>query len=153
MPLTPLQQRFVDEYLIDGNATAAYRRAQPSVKSDAVAQAASSRLLSNVMIRDAIATARQKTAAAVEITRETVLRGFLTEANWYGDDSSASARVAALREIGKLQGYYPAEKHQVEHRGRLLIKRAVIHAANGAIAGRHGSNGRPASGTGGLLPE
>lgn len=50
--LTDKQQKFVDEYLIDLNATQAAIRAGYSVKT---AQEQSSRLLSNVMVQQAIA--------------------------------------------------------------------------------------------------
>ena len=50
--LTDRQQQFVDEYLIDLNATQAAIRAGYSVKT---AQEQSSRLLSNVMVQKAIA--------------------------------------------------------------------------------------------------
>ena len=48
--LNPNQQIFCDEYLIDRNATRAYRKAYPNVKSDDVAKAAGSRLLANVNV-------------------------------------------------------------------------------------------------------
>ena len=59
MPLTDKQQVFIDLYVIPGpdgslNATQAYRRAYPNCKSDTAAQAASSRLLLNVMVREAV---------------------------------------------------------------------------------------------------
>lgn len=52
--LTPKQQRFVDEYLIDLNATQAAIRAGYSVKT---AGEQSSRLLTNVRIQNAVANA------------------------------------------------------------------------------------------------
>ncbi len=56
--LTPKQTRFVAEYVIDLNATQAAIRCGYSAKT---AQPAASRLLSNVMVQDAVraATARQ----------------------------------------------------------------------------------------------
>ena len=52
--LTDKQRRFVEEYLIDLNATQGAIRAGYSKKT---AQEQSSRLLSNVMVQDAIAQA------------------------------------------------------------------------------------------------
>ncbi len=49
--MTEKQKRFCDEYLIDLNGTRAYKTAYPSVKSDEVAKAAASRMLSNVNVR------------------------------------------------------------------------------------------------------
>lgn len=68
--LTPKQDRFVLEYLIDLNATQAAIRAGYSEKT---AQEQSSRLLSNVMVAEAIEKARLKLAAKLEITAERVL--------------------------------------------------------------------------------
>lgn len=48
--MTDNQKRFADEYLIDGNATRAYKAAYPSVKKDNTAAAAASRLLKNVNV-------------------------------------------------------------------------------------------------------
>ena len=52
--MTEKQKRFCDEYLIDCNATRAYRAAYPRVKNNYVASAAASRLLGNVTIREYI---------------------------------------------------------------------------------------------------
>ena len=52
--MTEKQKRFCDEYLIDCNATRAYREAYPSVKNDATAAAAAARLLRNVKVLEYI---------------------------------------------------------------------------------------------------
>ena len=51
MALTAKQKLFADEYLIDLNATRAYRKAYPSVKRDETAAQAGSRMLRNVKVR------------------------------------------------------------------------------------------------------
>lgn len=74
--LTPKQQLFVAEYLKDLNATQAAIRAGYSAKT---AQPASSRLLSNVMVAQAIEAGRQKQLANVElqanVSKAWVLKG------------------------------------------------------------------------------
>jgi len=62
--MTPKQQRFVDEYLIDLNATQAAIRAGYSAKT---AQEHSSRLLSNVMVRRAIESGQQAKSEQTKI--------------------------------------------------------------------------------------
>lgn len=52
--MTRKQKIFADEYLIDLNATRAYKVAYPSVKNDATAAAAAARLLRNVKVREYI---------------------------------------------------------------------------------------------------
>jgi phage terminase small subunit len=69
--LTPKQQRFVQEYLVDLNATQAAIRAGYSVKS---AQEQGSRLLSNVMVSEAIAAAQVQRARRCQIDSDRVLR-------------------------------------------------------------------------------
>lgn len=68
--LTDKQARFVEEYLIDLNATQAAIRAGYSEKT---AQVIGAENLSKPMIADAIAKARKKTSDKLEITRERVL--------------------------------------------------------------------------------
>ena len=53
--MTKKQKIFADEYLIDLNATRAYRVAYPSVKKDEVARANGSRLLTNANVAEYIA--------------------------------------------------------------------------------------------------
>ena len=50
MALTDKQQIFADEYLIDLNATRAYKAAYPRVKKDSAARANGSRLLTNANV-------------------------------------------------------------------------------------------------------
>lgn len=68
--LTPKRQKFVDEYLVDLNATQAAIRAGYSKKT---ANPAAGRLLSNVSIQTAIQEGRQKLQARTEITQDRVV--------------------------------------------------------------------------------
>ena len=68
--LTIRQQSFVEEYLIDLNATQAAIRAGYSEKT---ASEQGSRLLANVSISEAIAEAQNKRAERTEITQDYVL--------------------------------------------------------------------------------
>jgi len=71
MKLTPKQERFVAEYLIDLNATQAAIRAGYSAKT---APEQASRLLSNVKVSEAVQSAMQARAQRTEITQDMVLR-------------------------------------------------------------------------------
>ncbi|EMG53151.1 terminase small subunit [Ochrobactrum sp. CDB2] len=70
MSLTPKQERFVAEYLIDLNATQAAIRAGYSEKT---AQQQGSRLLLNVVVQEAIAKGQNKTAEKLEITKDRIV--------------------------------------------------------------------------------
>src|SRR5699024_6456154 len=83
--MTERQKLFADEYLIDLNATRAYRVAYPSVKKDEVAAAAAVRLLRNVKVKEYVNDRleeihNEKTADAKEVMEylTSVLRGMST---------------------------------------------------------------------------
>lgn len=70
-PLTPKQARFVDEYLIDLNATQAAIRAGYSAKT---AYSQGERLLKNVEVAAAIAAAKKARAERTEVDADYVLK-------------------------------------------------------------------------------
>ena len=107
--LTPKQQRFVEEYLIDLNATQAAIRAGYSEKT---AQEQSSRLLSNVMVQEAVQKAKNKLSERTELTVDMVVNGLLKEAQDYAEGSTQSARVSAWAHLGKHLGMF---KDKIEH--------------------------------------
>lgn len=72
--LTPKQQAFVAQYLVDLNATQAAIRAGYSAKT---ANREGTRLLSNAVIAAAIAEAQAARAKRVEVEQDEVLRGWL----------------------------------------------------------------------------
>jgi len=78
LKLTPKQQRFVDEYLIDLNATQAAVRAEYSAKTSA---SQGERLLRNVEIQSAITIAQQNRSIRTEISQDDVLRKWWELAN------------------------------------------------------------------------
>ena len=114
--LTPKQQRFVEEYLIDLNATQAAIRAGYSEKT---AQEQSSRLLSNVMVQEAVQKAKNKLSERTELTVDMVVQGLLKEAQDYAEGSTQSARVSAWAHLGKHLGMF---KDKIEHSGKLEIE-------------------------------
>jgi phage terminase small subunit len=70
--VTEKQKRFCDEYLIDCNATRAYKTVYKNVKSDETAKSAASRLLTNVNVKKYIDDRmeelhNEKTADAQEV--------------------------------------------------------------------------------------
>lgn len=58
--MTDKQRQFCDEYLIDANATRAYKTAYPHIKSDDAARACASRLLTKANIKEYIDSQLQK---------------------------------------------------------------------------------------------
>ena len=72
--MTEKQKIFADEYLIDLNATRAYRVAYPSVKKDETAAAAAARMLRNVKVAAYIQDRMQERQKRTEITQDRVLQ-------------------------------------------------------------------------------
>ncbi len=100
--MTPKQERFVQEYLVDQNATAAAKRAGYSERT---AYSQGQRLLKNVEARQAIQAAqaehRERTAVTVESITEK-LRAAYDLAKTNGQSASM---VQASMGIAKLHGY------------------------------------------------
>ena len=101
--LTAKQKAFVDEYLVDLNATQAARRAGYSAKT---AGSIGQRLLKKVEIQTALATAQAAREERTEITADYVLRRLKEEAELTGEGSSHSARIKALELLGKHHGMF-----------------------------------------------
>ncbi|QGP80014.1 terminase small subunit [Sphingobium sp. CAP-1] len=76
MSLSPKQQRFVEEYLVDLNATAAYRRAGYAAKGNA-AEVNANRLLRNAKVAAAISAAMAARSERTEISQDMVIREWL----------------------------------------------------------------------------
>ena len=132
--LTPKQQRFVDEYLIDLNATQAYIRAGYAVKSDDVASATASKLLRNAKVQEAIAKAQNKRSERTEITQDYVLNNIKRVVERCmqieavdGETTTEDGGIAQafmFKEQGALKGLEMLGKHlglfkdKVEHTGK-----------------------------------
>ena len=72
--MTEKQKIFADEYLIDLNATRAYRVAYPSVKKDETASAAAARMLRNVKVQKYISDRIEERQKRTEVTQDRVLQ-------------------------------------------------------------------------------
>ncbi len=140
--LTPKQQRFVDEYLIDLNGAAAARRAGYSERT---ARQVAAENLTKPVIMAAITEAQQKLSQRTELTQDWVLTQLRTEARESGEGSSHGARVRALELLGKHLGMFPT-KIEVESKGTLRVKKVIVHAAERNGTGSNGSTPRDAGG-------
>lgn len=139
--MTANQQKFCDEYLIDCNATRAYKAAYPRIKNDAVARANSSRLLTNVNIKNYIEQrlaemSSEKIADAKEVLKylTSVMRGefkeevVVVEGNGDGfssavtvdKDVGAKDRLKAAELLGKRFGLF-TDKVNLEGSTKVVI--------------------------------
>ena len=71
--MTEKQKIFADEYLIDLNATRAYKVAYLRVKNDETAAAAAARLLKNVKVVTYIEKRMQDRQKRTEVTQDRVI--------------------------------------------------------------------------------
>ena len=74
MALTEKQKLFANEYLIDLNATRAYKSAYPRIKSDDVAAQAGSRMLRNVKVSEYIQKRIDERQKRTEVTQDMVIK-------------------------------------------------------------------------------
>ncbi len=100
MALTEKQIRFANEYLIDLNATRAYKVAYPSCKKDESAAVNGSKLLRNTKVEKYIQERMHKRQERTEITQDMVLTelaklGFYDVRKLFGDNGQP-LRIADL---------------------------------------------------------
>jgi len=109
--LSPKQLRFVDEYMLDTNATQAAIRAWYSEKS---AHVQGTHLLANPKICAEIQCRRKRQADKFEIQADDVIRGLHAEATYKGKNASHGARVNAWTQLGRYLGLF-VDKIQLTH--------------------------------------
>ena len=134
MALTDKQQRFVEEYLIDLNATQAAIRAG---YSEATAEQQASRLLSNVKVAEAIAEAQSQRSQRTQITQDRVLQelarigfsdlrkcltptGHLLDPHDWDDDTAAS--ISSIEVVTNMKSEKDADgKTPIEHTHKIKV--------------------------------
>jgi phage terminase small subunit len=111
--LTPKQQRFVDEYLVDLNATQAAIRAGYNAKT---AQVQSSRLLSNVMVGAAISAAQAARSERTQVTADEVLKRLWSMATADANELVEFRRRCCRHCYGEGFGYQLTEREMDQRR-------------------------------------
>ena len=113
--ITPKQERFCLEYVIDMNGAQAAVRAGYSEKT---ARNQASQLLSQLPIQGRVRELQQLRANTLSIAAEDVVKGLHDIAKDY--DAPHAARVSAWTTIGKHLGMFT---DKVEHSGEIGIRR------------------------------
>jgi hypothetical protein len=108
-PLTPRQTRFVQEYLVDLNATSAAERAGYSDRSIGRHLITLPHVV--VEVQKALTARAQRT----EVTADWVVQRLALEAARTGEGSQHSARVKALELLSRHLGVLPADQHWHTH--------------------------------------
>ena len=91
--MTDAQKRFCDEYLIDLNATRAYKVAYPKTKKEETINSASSRMLRNVKVQEYIQQRQEELQKETQVTQQMVINelaaiAFFNIKNIYNEDGS-----------------------------------------------------------------
>ena len=111
--LTAKQELFVQEYVVNLNASKAAQLAGYSRKT---ARAIGIENLTKPAIREAIDNALAERAKRTELRADEVIEGLKREASFRGKGSSHSARVQALSWLGRHLAMF-TDKSQVEVKG------------------------------------
>lgn len=145
--MTDAQKRFCDEYLIDLNATRAYKVAY-HCKKDETANAASSRMLRNVKVQEYIYEKQREIEQRTEITQDMVIKelakiAFLDIRKLYTKngqlkniadmDSETVGAISSLETLEEYEGYGDCrEKIGDTQKVKLLDKTKALE-----LLGRH----------------
>jgi len=109
--LTARQSRFIDEFLLDGRGAQAAIRAGYAV---AGARVAAHRALTNAAVSQVIQARQSADAARLSIRREDVLEWLQSAFLAAREKGDPASMVSAAREIGKMLGFYAADRLRVD---------------------------------------
>ena len=140
--MTEKQKIFADEYLVDLNATRAYKTAYPNVKNDATAAAAAARLLRNVKVREYIEEKLKEleskriasvqevleylTAVMRREKKESVVITLLSEKTEYIPDATGVPRKTTVKEEMPKVIEIPTKVSDANKAAELLGKRNAL---------------------------
>lgn len=105
--MTEKQKIFADEYLIDLNATRAYRVAYPNVKKDETAASAATRLLRNVNVQEYIDKRMKDREKRTEVTQDRVIQelasiAFAKVTDYVGIRSNGTTSIVVMKSTDDL---------------------------------------------------
>ena len=110
--LTAKQQRFIAEYLVDGNGAraaivAGYGRAGARVRAHRLTR-------DNAAVQAEIARRQAIERDRLAIDRTAVIAGILSGIELAKERMDGATVIRGWAELGKLMGYYSPQRHQVE---------------------------------------
>lgn len=146
--MTNAQKRFCDEYLVDLNATRAYKVAYSRCKKDETASVNGSKLLRNTKVQEYISKKQKEIEKRTEITQDMVIKelakiAFLDIRKLYTEngqlkniadiDSDTAGAISSLETLEEYDGYGDdREKIGDTKKVRLLDKTKALE-----LLGRH----------------
>ena len=140
--LTRNQKIFCDEYLIDLNATRAYKIAYPNVKKDETAAAAGARLLRNVNVQNYIDRKMKEREKRTEITQDKVLKELAKVAFANAADYARVVEKEYIEEIKDDEGNIVGQETRTYKAVEIEPTNNLDKDKQAAIAGiKHGTAG------------
>jgi len=111
MTLSGKQARFVQEYALDHNGSAAAVRAGYAPRS---ARVTASQFLTKPNVRGAVQVLERQTVERLQVSRDRVLDGLQTAIAMARMKADPHAMIAGWREIGRVCGYYAPERKKLD---------------------------------------
>lgn len=146
--MTDAQKRFCDEYLIDLNATRAYKVAYLRCKKDETASVNASKLLRNTKVQKYISEKQKKIEKRTEVTQDMVINelakiAFLDIRKLYNDDGGlkniqdidddTARTIASMESLEEFDGYgEDREQIGITRKVKLLDKTKALE-----LLGKH----------------
>ena len=106
LKLTPRQQKFVDEFVLCGNASEAARRAGYSATAAGTIAAEN---MQKPLILEAIRGAQARNAAAFDVTRQDVIGGVLEAIAMARAAGDPGTMLTGLRDLSRMMGFNEPE--------------------------------------------
>ena len=135
MALTNKQKLFADEYLIDLNATRAYKAVYKSCKKDETANVNGSKLLRNAKVTEYIQDRMKDREKRTEITQDFVLRELFAIAAAKGSDFSRVVEKSFMQPILDEEGKRIGEKEVFYQTVEMELTDDLTDEKKKAIAG------------------
>ena len=139
--MTEAQKRFCNEYLIDLNATRAYKVAYPSCKKDETANVNSSRLLRNAQVQEYISSKMKEIEERTEITQDMIIKELSAIAFSKASDYAqlkTKIRKVPIYENGEVTGYKKEEYIGIEFTPTANLTEEQKKALSGIKEGKFG---------------
>lgn len=115
MAINKKQHKFIDEYLIDLNATKAAERAGYSKKT---AYSQGQRLLKKVEISTEVQRRQKASSKNAKKTRDDIIEDLETVVNKYLIAGNLTTNaLKAIDMLSKMQGWYEPDKAEITHKG------------------------------------
>lgn len=140
--MTNAQKRFCDEYLIDLNATRAYKVAYKSCKSDLTARTNGSKLLTNTNIQKYISEKQKEIEKRTEVTQDMVIKELsaiaFSKASDYAKLKKMKRNIPIFDEEGTIVDYKEEEYTGIEFTPTDELSEEQKKALSGIKQGKFG---------------